>query len=83
MLFLSCFCYAFMHICLLMQCGNHWERADQSRLLFVMSNCEVSCALDKLLGQFGIYATWLSYPQLRTCKNNCVFSYFFTPRFFL
>ena len=21
-------------------------------------------------------------PQLRTCKNNCVFSYFFTPRFF-
>ena len=22
------------------------------------------------------------YPQLCTCKNNCVFSYFFTPRFF-
>ena len=23
-----------------------------------------------------------SYPQLRTCKNSCVFSYFFRPRFF-
>ena len=25
--------------------------------------------------------TQRGYPQLRTCKNNCVFSYFFTPHF--
>ena len=29
-------------------------------------------ALDKLLGQLDIYEP--GYPQLRTCKNNCVFS---------
>ena len=39
MLFLSCFCCAFVRVCLLMPCG-HWESAD-SWLSFVMSNCEV------------------------------------------
>ena len=33
MLFLSCICYAFVHLCLLMPCGTSW-------LSFVMSNCE-------------------------------------------
>ena len=38
-------------------------------------------ALDKLLGQLGIYATWLSsiaYLQ----KQLRIFIFFFTPRFF-
>ena len=40
-----------------------------------------SSALDKLLGQLGIYATWFS--SIAYLQNNCVFSYSFTPRFFL
>ena len=42
MLFLSCFCYAFMRVCLLMPCL--WSSAGKgltSWLSFVMSNCEV------------------------------------------
>ena len=53
------------------------------------AGCLVTSALDKLLGQLGTYATWVNwvltqpgYPQLRTCKNNCVFSYFFRHVFF-
>ena len=37
MLFLSCFCYAFVRICLLMPV----EKELISWLSFVMSNCEV------------------------------------------
>ena len=38
MLFLSCFCYAFMHVCLLMPCGHLLERADLLALI-----CDVNC----------------------------------------
>ena len=37
-------------------------------------------ALDKLFGQLGIYATWLS--SIAYLRKQCLFSYFFTPRFF-
>ena len=30
----------------------------------------------------AVLHTQPGHPQLRTCKNNCVFSYFFTPHFF-
>ena len=36
-LFLSCFCYAFVCVCLLMPCGHLLGKG----LSFVMSNCEV------------------------------------------
>ena len=39
MLFLSCFCYAFVRICLLMPCGHLLGKGLTSWLLFVMSNC--------------------------------------------
>ena len=36
--------------------------------------------------KISFWVNWVftqpGYPQLHTCKNNCVFSYFFTPRFF-
>ena len=38
MLFLSCFCYAFMHVCLLMPCGHMLRKGLTSWLSFVMSN---------------------------------------------
>ena len=38
------------------------------------SSTERGSALDKLLGQLGIYATWLS--SIAYMHNNCVFSYF-------
>ena len=37
LLFLSCFCYASVSVCLLMPCGHLLA----SWLSFVMSNCEV------------------------------------------
>ena len=43
MLFLSCFCYVFVHVCLLMPCAL-WSPAGKrltSWLSFVVSNCEV------------------------------------------
>ena len=47
MLSLSCFCYAFMHICLLMPCGHLAAgKGLTSWLLSVMSNCKVdTCPL--------------------------------------
>ena len=50
--------------------------------LFNLKIVDGSSALDKLLGQLGIYATWLSsiaYLQ----KQLRIFIYFFTPRIFL
>ena len=32
MLFLSCVCYSFVRLCLLMPCGHLWERADSLAL---------------------------------------------------
>ena len=40
MLFLSCFCYAFVRVCLLMHCGHVLGKGLASLLSFVMSNCE-------------------------------------------
>ena len=38
MLFLSCFCYAFVRVCLLVSCGHLVGKADL--LAFVISNCK-------------------------------------------
>ena len=35
------FCYAFMHVCLLMPCGHLLGKGLTSWLSFVMSNCDV------------------------------------------
>ena len=49
-------------------------------VIFDRSSLSFFSALDKLLGQLGIYATWLS--SMHTCKNNCVFSFFYATFFF-
>ena len=41
MLSLSCVCYAFVHVCLLMPCGHFAGKGQTSWLSFVMSNCDV------------------------------------------
>ena len=55
MLFLSCFHYACVYVCLLMPCGNLLGRAD---LLapFIMSNCEV---VTFALVSWVRYGAWL------------------------
>ena len=40
-IFLSCFCYAFVRVCLLTLCGYLLGKGLTSWLSFVMSNCEV------------------------------------------
>ena len=40
MLFLSCVCYAFMRVCLLLPCGHLLGKGLNAWLSFVMSNCE-------------------------------------------
>ena len=45
-----------------------------------VSSDDLYSALDKLW--VNCVFTQPGYPQLRTCKNNCVFSKNFTPRFF-
>ena len=42
MLFLACFCYAFVHLCLLIPCGHLLGKGLTSWLSFVMFNCVVS-----------------------------------------
>ena len=49
-------------------------------LLGMMLSCVLS-ALDKLLGQLGIYTTWKS--SIAYLQRHCVFSYFFKACFFL
>ena len=41
MLFLSCFCHAFVHVCLLMPCGHLLGKDLLLGSRFLMSNCEV------------------------------------------
>ena len=41
MLFLSSFCYVFVHVCLLMPFESPAEKGPTSWLSFVMSDCEV------------------------------------------
>ena len=43
-------------------------------------NTEISSALDKLLGQLGTYATWLS--SIAYLQKQLRIFIFFTPRFF-
>ena len=45
------FCYASMHICLLMPCGSHAGKGLTSCLSFVMSNCDVVTFPIGILGQ--------------------------------
>ena len=40
MLFLPCFCYAFVRVCLSVPCGQTAEKGLTSWLSFVMPNCE-------------------------------------------
>ena len=39
-LFLSCFCYAFVHVCLYVPCGHLLGKGPTSRFSFVVANCE-------------------------------------------
>ena len=60
-------------------CTGKWAWQLSIKCMSVMSLW--TSALDKLLGQLGIYATWLSsiaYLQ----KQLRIFIYFFTPHFF-
>ena len=41
MLFLSCFCHAFVHVCFIFALWSPAGKGLNSWLLFVMSNCEI------------------------------------------
>ena len=51
MLVLSCFCYAFVRVCLLMPCGHLLGKGLTSWLSFVVSNYEVVTFCIGILGQ--------------------------------
>ena len=67
MLFLSCFCYAFARVCLLMPVVTCWERADLFALVcdVYLRSCHFSLGI---LGQ--VWYLLVSIPDL------CCLSYF-------
>ena len=68
MLFLSCFCYGFVRICLLMPSGKLVGKGLTSWPLFVRSNCKFSLSH---LYPWSVWCLIVSIPDL------CRLSYFY------
>ena len=69
LLFLSCFCYAFMHVCLLLPCGHLQgsERADLLALFcFKAGNMMISCFMPPPFVMVGAYSITLVRTSVRT-----------------